>query len=135
MDSPPPPLPPVVAPNPTPGKSGTVSVFVSRKEGKLFVRHGFEPLFNAPVTIESPDLPLGTHVFTALELKDDGAAMRWNVVSLSSEPAWAATSPSSRRASASSAGARSSAGRTYPAAARVFNVGRWSAMVVPGMQP
>jgi hypothetical protein len=81
------PVDPVVAPNPTPRKSGTVSVFISRKERKLFVRHGFEPLFNAPVTIESPESALGTHVFTALELKDDGAAMRWNVVSLSSEPA------------------------------------------------
>jgi len=78
---------PLAAAKPAPRKSRTVSVFISRKEGKLFVRHGFEPLFDAPVSIDSPESPLGTHVFTALGLKDDGAEMRWNVVSLSSEPA------------------------------------------------
>ena len=76
---------PLAAAKPAPRKAGTVSVFISRKEGKLFVRHGFEPLFDAPVTIESPESPLGTHVFTALGLKDGGAEMRWNVVSLSGE--------------------------------------------------
>jgi hypothetical protein len=30
------------------------------------------------------DRPLGTHVFTAVGLKDDGAAMRWTVVSIPS---------------------------------------------------
>jgi hypothetical protein len=65
-----------------PLKPGPVSVFISRKEGKLFVRKGFEPLFNVPVTFEQPDKPLGTHVFTALAVKDDNATMRWNVVSM-----------------------------------------------------
>ena len=51
-----------------PLKPGPISVFVSRKEGKLFVRKGFEPVFDVPVTIERPDQPLGTHVFTALGL-------------------------------------------------------------------
>ena len=49
-----------------PLKPGPISVFISRKEGKLFVRKGFEPVFDAPVTFEQPDKPLGTHVFTAL---------------------------------------------------------------------
>jgi lipoprotein-anchoring transpeptidase ErfK/SrfK len=65
-----------------PLKPGPVSVFISRKEGKLFVRKGFEPLFNVPVTFEQPDKPLGTHVFTALAVKDDNTTMRWNVVSM-----------------------------------------------------
>ena len=39
---------------PTPLKSGPVSVFISRKEGKLFVRKGFEPVFDVPVTIDNP---------------------------------------------------------------------------------
>jgi hypothetical protein len=62
-------------------KPGPISVFISRKEGKLFVRKGFEPIFNAPVTFEQPDRPLGTHVFTALALNDDDS-MRWNVVTI-----------------------------------------------------
>jgi lipoprotein-anchoring transpeptidase ErfK/SrfK len=62
-------------------RPGPISMFISRKEGKLFVRKGFEPLFNAAVTIAQPEKPLGTHVFTAVELNDDDS-MRWNVVTL-----------------------------------------------------
>ncbi len=65
-------------------RNGPVSVFVSRKQQKLFVRQNFQPLFEAPVTIQNPELPLGTHVLTAMELKDDGAAMRWTAVSIPS---------------------------------------------------
>ncbi|HVD74598.1 MAG TPA: L,D-transpeptidase, partial [Xanthobacteraceae bacterium] len=65
-----------------PLKPGPVSVFISRKEGKLFVRKGFEPVFDVPVTFEQPDQPLGTHVFTALALNDDNTTLRWNVMSM-----------------------------------------------------
>jgi L,D-transpeptidase catalytic domain len=65
-----------------PLKPGPISVFISRKEGKIFVRKGFEPVFDAPVTIERPDQPLGTHVFTALAFKDDNTNLRWMVVSI-----------------------------------------------------
>jgi hypothetical protein len=68
---------------PRPLKPGPISVFISRKEGKLFVRKGFEPVFDVPVTFEQPDRPLGTHVFTALALNDDNTTLRWNVVSMS----------------------------------------------------
>ena len=67
---------------PKPLKPGPISVFISRKEGKLFVRKGFEPVFDAPVTFEQPDRPLGTHVFTALAVNDDNTTLRWNVVSM-----------------------------------------------------
>jgi lipoprotein-anchoring transpeptidase ErfK/SrfK len=65
-----------------PLKPGPISVFISRKEGKLFVRKGFEPVFSVPVTFEQPDQPLGTHVYTALAVQDDNTTMRWNVVSM-----------------------------------------------------
>src|SRR5262249_17597005 len=55
---------------------------ISRKEGKLFVRKGFEPVFDTPVTFEDPNRPLGTHVFTALAVNDDNTTLRWNVVSM-----------------------------------------------------
>ena len=61
-----------------------VSVFVSRKDNRLYVRLGMEPLFDAPVTIREPHHPLGTHVFTAMEFQDAGSAMRWTVVSIPS---------------------------------------------------
>jgi lipoprotein-anchoring transpeptidase ErfK/SrfK len=65
-----------------PLKPGPISVFVSRKEGKLFVRKGFEPVFDVPVTFEQPDQPLGTHVFTALGVKDDNTTLRWSVMTM-----------------------------------------------------
>jgi hypothetical protein len=64
-------------------RPGPVSVFISRKAGMLFVRKGFSPVFEAPVTIAQGDTPLGTHVFTALA-RDNGA-LRWNVISLPTE--------------------------------------------------
>src|SRR5262249_48301959 len=74
---------PTVAEKPL--KPGPISVFVSRKERKLFVRKGFDPVFSVPVTITNPDQPLGNHVFTAVELINDGAAMRWLAVTVPSE--------------------------------------------------
>jgi hypothetical protein len=57
-----------------------VSVFISRKTQRLYVRRGFQPLFDAPITIRDPDQPIGTHVFTAVARTDAG--LRWNVVTI-----------------------------------------------------
>ncbi len=81
-----PPLPKTRSADQPVKRTGTVAVFISRKEKKLFVRQGFEPLFDVPVEIEHPDQPLGTHVFTALGLTDNGTRMRWNVMSIGAEP-------------------------------------------------
>jgi L,D-transpeptidase catalytic domain len=62
-----------------------ISVFVSRKSSKLFVRRGFAPLFDVPVKIQNPEQPLGTHVFTAMEFQNEGSAPRWTVVSMPEE--------------------------------------------------
>ena len=63
-------------------KAVPISVFVSRKLSKLFVRQGFTSLFDVPIKIKNPDEPLGTHVFTLLEPQSKGALFRWNVVSM-----------------------------------------------------
>jgi hypothetical protein len=65
---------------------GPISIFVSRKEKKIYVRQNFSPLFYAPVTIDHPEQAFGTHVFTAMAYLDDGSTLRWNVVSLPGEP-------------------------------------------------
>jgi L,D-transpeptidase catalytic domain len=65
-----------------PKKNVPITVFVSRKLSKLFVRQGFAPLFDVPVTIENPEAPLGTHVFTAMEFQNGDAAIRWTVLSI-----------------------------------------------------
>lgn len=59
-----------------------VSVLVSRKDQRLYVRQGFEPVLEVPVTFDEPDVPLGTHVYTAMGYRDGGKALDWNVVSL-----------------------------------------------------
>jgi hypothetical protein len=69
-----------------PKKAGPIAVFISRKDKKLYVRQGFAPLFDLPVTIADASAPFGTHVFTAMEPADAGAAMRWTVISLPAEP-------------------------------------------------
>jgi len=69
-----------------PERKGPIAVFVSRKEGKIYVRQNFEPLFDALVTIAHPERAIGTHVFTALDYLSDGSTFRWNVVSFPAEP-------------------------------------------------
>jgi len=59
-----------------------VSVFISRKTQRLYVRQAFEPIFDIPITIRDPDLSIGTHVFTALERGGGKGVTQWSVVSL-----------------------------------------------------
>jgi len=67
-------------------KGSPITVFISRKQGRLYVRQDFQPLFDVPISIAQPDAPFGTHVFTALEFTGaDHTTLRWNVVSLPGE--------------------------------------------------
>jgi hypothetical protein len=57
-----------------------VHVMVSRKTGKIYVRQGWEPILEAPVTISEPERPLGTHVYTVKTTSETAAT--WSVVSV-----------------------------------------------------
>ena len=59
-----------------------VSILISRKTQRLYVRQGFEPILESPVTIVDADRPIGTHVFTAMERTGAETNLRWSVVSL-----------------------------------------------------
>ena len=74
-----------------------ISVFVSRKLSRLFVRRGFTPLFDVPVEIQNLEEPLGTHVFTVMESENEGSAVRWSVVSIP-EQSTSANSAKQRKA-------------------------------------
>jgi lipoprotein-anchoring transpeptidase ErfK/SrfK len=63
-------------------RDGQVAVLISRKDGKLYVRQNFKPVFEVPVTIAPSERLLGTHVFTAEVDKNDANALRWSVVSM-----------------------------------------------------
>jgi L,D-transpeptidase catalytic domain len=78
------PVVPAAATPERPAKPGLVSVFVSRKLGKLFVRRGNEPIFDTPITIAHPEAPLGTYVFTAGQPTTDGSKLRWLSMSVAS---------------------------------------------------
>ncbi len=63
-------------------KLSPVSIFISLKTQRLYVRQGTEPVLEMPVTIRDPDRPIGTHIFTAVDYADGGGDVRWSVVSL-----------------------------------------------------
>ncbi|HEV7823230.1 MAG TPA: L,D-transpeptidase family protein, partial [Burkholderiales bacterium] len=73
-----------------------ISVFVSRKMQRLYVRRAFEPVMESPVTIVDADRPIGTHVFTAMERNSD-TDMRWSVVTLDGEGSQGIVDPHGRR--------------------------------------
>jgi hypothetical protein len=63
-------------------REGQVAVLISRKDGKLYVRQNFKPVFDVPVTIAPSERLLGTHVFTAEVDKQNPNLLRWSVVSM-----------------------------------------------------
>lgn len=79
--------PAIATPADPPLRPGPLSLFISRKEGKLFVRKGFEPVFDMPVTIQRPEAPIGTHVFTAAKPAEGGTGLRWLAVSIANDRA------------------------------------------------
>jgi hypothetical protein len=79
-----------------PRKVAPVSVLVSRKLSKLFVRQGFTPLFDIPVKIQDPEQSLGTHVFTVMGFQKEGETLRWTVVSMLEKSPPTASKPRTR---------------------------------------
>ena len=63
-------------------KTYPVSMFVSLKTQRLYVRQGHEPIVDVPVSIADPDRPIGTHVYTAVDYEKGADGLRWTAVSL-----------------------------------------------------
>lgn len=63
-------------------KTIPISVFVSLKEQRLYIRQGHEAVLDVPVTISDPATPIGTHVYTAVDFAPGGDDMRWTAVSI-----------------------------------------------------
>lgn len=59
-----------------------VSVFISRKTGRLYVRQSFNKVFDVPVTIRNPDKPIGTHQYIATRAEADGSRLHWMAMSV-----------------------------------------------------
>ncbi len=56
-------------------KTLPISVFVSRKTQRFYVRQGYVPMFEGPITIKDPDKPIGSYVFTAFGNADESRAL------------------------------------------------------------
>jgi L,D-transpeptidase catalytic domain len=68
-------------------KTAPISVFISRKTQRLYVRQGFQPMFESEVTIRDPQAALGTFVFTALDYTgDDATDLRWTALAMYPNP-------------------------------------------------
>ncbi len=63
-----------------------LSIFISRKTQRLYIRQGFTKVFDVPVTIRDPEKPLGTHLFMAMpehQGAPDGApGLGWLVITI-----------------------------------------------------
>jgi hypothetical protein len=59
-----------------------ISIFVSRKAGRAFIRQAWAPIHDAPVTFKDADAPLGTHAYLAVAPDAGGQTLRWLTVSL-----------------------------------------------------
>ncbi len=63
-----------------------ISIFVSRKTQRLYIRQGYIKVFDVPVTIRDPGKPLGTHLYMAMppEQGSPGGTptLRWLVMTI-----------------------------------------------------
>ena len=68
--------------------------------GHLYVRQGMVDIFDAPVTINQPSEPIGTHVYTAMHFETEATSTRWTAVTNPAEQAAALDRSHQRRRSA-----------------------------------
>jgi hypothetical protein len=69
----------------TKSNANSLSIFISRRDARLYVRKDAQPLFDTPITIAEPAKAMGTHVFTAVSA-EGSSKLRWTVVSPTNEP-------------------------------------------------
>jgi lipoprotein-anchoring transpeptidase ErfK/SrfK/peptidoglycan hydrolase-like protein with peptidoglycan-binding domain len=56
-------------------------------EGHLFVRQGFQPVFDIPIAFRNPEKSLGTHLFTAMKFAPGATKTQWMAISLEGDDA------------------------------------------------
>jgi hypothetical protein len=89
-------------------------VLISRKERMVFVRQGFTPIFEAPITIRDADDSIGTHLYLANSTTASDTDISWIAVTV---PETAAASDTPVRARQSSVAPRPSRHRDTAASA------------------
>ena len=69
-----------------------VSVLISKKDQRIYVRQGLSPVFDAPISVRDPQTPLGSHLYIATAANEAGTGLKWSVVSMPEQTergAWA----------------------------------------------
>ncbi len=78
-----------------------LSIFVSRKTQRLYIRQGFTKVFDVPVTIREPEKPLGTHLFMAMPEQqgapDAASVLHWLVITIPDASTGTGEEPARRR--------------------------------------
>ncbi|MGO4685511.1 L,D-transpeptidase family protein [Hyphomicrobium sp. 2TAF46] len=62
-------------------RSKPISVLVSLRAQRLYIRQGFDPLLEAPINVAPLPHKVGTHVFTAMRYGADPNTFDWRLVS------------------------------------------------------
>jgi L,D-transpeptidase catalytic domain len=62
-------------------RNKSISVFISLKTERIYIRQGLEPLLEAPITLTNAGRQFGTHVFTAMGYGSNPDAFDWRLVS------------------------------------------------------
>lgn len=60
----------------------SVSILISRKNQRLYVRQALKPVFDIPITIREPDEPIGNHAFIAIAPVAGAQELRWQSISM-----------------------------------------------------
>ena len=63
-------------------RTSPLSILVSKKNQRIYVRQGLAPLFDAPASVRDPETPLGSHLYIATAVEGDGTSLKWSVVSI-----------------------------------------------------
>jgi hypothetical protein len=63
-----------------------ISVLVSLRAQRIYIRRGFEPMLEAPISVNPLPGRVGTHVFTAMRYGSDPNTFEWKLVSAQIPP-------------------------------------------------
>jgi len=63
-----------------------ISVLISRKTQRLYIRKALQQVFEGAVTIQDQDRPIGTTLFTALRYADDDSGLHWSALTMYAKP-------------------------------------------------
>ncbi|MCI0735403.1 MAG: L,D-transpeptidase [Beijerinckiaceae bacterium] len=63
-------------------QTSPLSMLVSKKDQRIYVRQGLAPVFDVLASVRDPERPLGSHLYIATAVEGDGTTLKWSVVSI-----------------------------------------------------